>query len=141
MDSKIRISILDDNEIQQKIILRPIINDPSYDIKVFKRSLDFLNNLESGTDIAIVDYYIDELDGIEIVKQIKKRSKQTIVIGLSVQEKIEVAIDFIEAGAWRYVVMNENGHKKILKLVKEATLLIESNKKFLEEMKQLIKNS
>jgi DNA-binding NarL/FixJ family response regulator len=55
-------------------------------------------------DIVIQDYFLDDLNGIDVLKAIKAKSKNTEFIFLTSNENIEVAIDCIAYGVYDYII-------------------------------------
>lgn len=139
MKTQVKIFILDDNEAQLQVIYRSLSSNTDYDIHTFRRSSDFLSAIDETLDIAIVDYFVDELNGIQITEMIKREYEHVCVIGLSVQSKVEVAALFVEKGAWRYVVINDKSPEKIREYVEQASIQILGDRHFSEEMKQLMR--
>ena len=74
----------------------------------------------------------DAMNGIEILKEIKKHDAEIEVVMFSGQDKIDVAVNTIKYGAFDYIVKNESAfHRsenvifniiKRLKLMQEAKL-------------------
>ncbi|MFC0524308.1 response regulator [Pontibacillus salicampi] len=50
-------------------------------------------------DIVLVDYHMPEMDGLETVREIRKRDVQTPILVLTVDERQEIADQFLEDGA------------------------------------------
>mgnify|MGYP003350604191 CR=1 FL=1 len=87
--------------------------------------------------IIFLDYNFDmagkdAMNGIEILKEIKKHDAEIEVVMFSGQDKIDVAVNTIKYGAFDYIVKNESAfHRsenvifniiKRLKLMQEAKL-------------------
>ncbi|WP_231557051.1 response regulator [Flavobacterium sp. AED] len=68
-----------------------------------------MENLSRNPDIIILDYQLDgivenAMNGLETLDKIKAFNPQIPVIMLSSQDKIEVAINYIQYKAFDYVV-------------------------------------
>ncbi len=71
----------------------------------------------------MLDYYLnskerDAANGIDILKQIKKRKKALPVIMLSSQESYGTAAQTIMYGAVHYVIKGQDAFKEIFELIK-----------------------
>ena len=62
----------------------------------------------------------DALDGLEILKVIRKHAPKTRVIMLSSQEKYGVAITTVMKGAEHYVIKDEDAFEKVAQLIQGA---------------------
>lgn len=50
-------------------------------------------------DIIMVDYHMPEMDGLEVVEEIRKNNQKVPILALTVDERQEVADRFLKAGA------------------------------------------
>lgn len=77
-------------------------------------------------DIVILDYYLtdsehpDAMDGLKVLKEIKSASKDSVVIMLSAQDKLQVAVDSIKNGAYEYVAKSESAFVRIQNTLKNV---------------------
>lgn len=55
--------------------------------------------IESKPDIVLVDYHMPEMDGIEVVAKIRALNHNIPILALTVDERQEIADQFLEAGA------------------------------------------
>lgn len=78
---KYKIALIDDDEVFVSII-KGILKD--YTIDTFTNSKDGLNALKDNAyDILILDYYIDKMNGADIVNEIRKTNKNLYIIILT----------------------------------------------------------
>jgi len=90
------------------------------------RKMESLSKTDASPDIVILDYYLNEdkgpdtVDGIKVLRKIKSASKDTIVIMLSGQDKLQVAIDSIKNGAYEYITKSETAFLRIQNILKNA---------------------
>jgi two-component system, OmpR family, response regulator len=83
-----------------------------FDIFTFPNGEDCLANLEMKPSIVILDYFLNSQNpkaqnGLEILQKIKKLDPEIEVIMLSVQDKIQVAVNSMIHGAYNYLTKNE----------------------------------
>ncbi len=112
---KITLFLVDDDPTYLKMLEHTLQNSKYYDanIKGYASGGECLLNMADKPDIIVLDYYLNGVDrnainGIETLKKIKKINPGTKVIMLSGQDKIEVAINSLNFGAFDYIVKNEN---------------------------------
>jgi two-component system, OmpR family, response regulator len=90
------------------------------------QKMENLSKIDSSPDIVILDYFLNEdkqpdtVDGIKALRKIKSVSKDTVVIMLSGQDKLEVAIDSIKNGAYEYITKSETAFVRIQNILKNA---------------------
>lgn len=85
---------------------------PSFEIFKYKTGEECNDNMDKNPSIVILDYHLDAVDksarnGIQILEHIRRNYDSTDVIMISGQDKIDVAIECMTAGAYDYIVKNE----------------------------------
>ena len=85
-----------------------------HNVHMFDNGNDCLTNLDTlNPAIIFLDYNMDDLNGIDVLKQIKKFNPSIIVLFISGQEDIEVAVNTIKHGALDYVVKSSLSTEKM----------------------------
>jgi len=114
-----------DDEILLSEMLTDYLKDQyeGFQIKSFSTGEACLQSLEEQPDVVILDYYLnskerDAANGIDILKQIKKRKKALPVIMLSSQESYGTAAQTIMYGAVHYVIKGQDAFEDIFQLIK-----------------------
>ena len=92
-------------------------------VKSFQTGEACLQSLDENPDAVILDYYLnskekDAANGIDILKEIKKRNKALPVIMLSSQKSYGTATQTIMYGAVHYVVKGQDAFEEIFQLIK-----------------------
>lgn len=131
------IFIVDDDPTQSMMLQDYLSKFPAFTIHCYGSGEECLKNLHLAPQIVFLDYNFDlvgkdALDGIDILKEIKKQLPETEVVMFSGQDKIEVAVNTMKYGAFDYIVKNESAfHRsenvifniiKRLKIAQEAKL-------------------
>ncbi|MEO6316286.1 MAG: response regulator [Chitinophagaceae bacterium] len=87
-------------------------------VSLFDNGNDCLVGLDEGNpEIIFLDYNMDELNGIDVLKQIKKFNPSIIVLFISGQEDIEVAVNTIKHGALDYIVKSSLSTEKFKQIM------------------------
>lgn len=60
--------------------------------------------IKHNPDIILIDYHMPMINGIEVVKKIRKINKFVPIIVLTVEEKRKIANEFMEAGASDFAI-------------------------------------
>ena len=93
-----------------------------------------IQNIENSPDIVILDYYLNDdknpetIDGIKVLREIKSASKDTTVIILSGQDKLQVAADSVKNGAYEYIAKSESALVRIQNTIKNVIENIKSSR-------------
>lgn len=97
------------------------------------------NNAEKGIslfktskpDLVLVDYHMPDMDGIQIVRELRKINKFIPIIVLTVEERQEVADEFIKNGANDFALKPI----KAVDLISRIMVHIKRNKQYEETKK------
>ncbi len=85
---------------------------PQFQIFKYTTGEECNDNMDKKPTIIILDYHLDAVNksarsGLETLEHIKRKYEGVDVIMVSGQDKIDVAIECMKAGAYDYVVKNE----------------------------------
>jgi two-component system nitrogen regulation response regulator NtrX len=104
MNGKNILVIDDEKDIRDSIT--GILNDEGYYSETVKNSQDALIKITDNIyDVIILDVWLNdsELDGIQLLKELKKTDVDTPVIIISGHGNIEIAVDAIKNGAYEFI--------------------------------------
>ena len=121
---KLNIYCVDDDAVYLNILENELKKTEPYEISVnsFLTAGACLKQLGLKPDIIILDYYIDSnenpINGVDILKKIKKINPEINVVMLSAQDKIDVAVNSMKYGAFDYIVKNESAFARTQNVIK-----------------------
>lgn len=107
-----------------------LLNEAGYkNIIQFYSGESCLRNLYKNPDVIILDHMLGDMDGLDMLREIKSVNPDIDVIFLSAQENMQVAISSLKYGAFDYVTkspecfdkLKDSLHKllELKKMVKE----------------------
>ena len=115
--------IVDDEPLLTEMLTDYLLEQyAGFNIKSFPTGEDCLKILFENPDSVVLDYYLntkekDASNGIDILKEIKKRNKTLPVIMLSSQKSYGIASKTIMYGAMHYVIKGQDAFKEIFELI------------------------
>lgn len=118
------IFIVDDEPLLSEMLTDYLKDrNAGFNIKSFPTGEACLQSLEEQPDAIVLDYYLNSKEknaanGIDILKEIKKRNKTLPVIMLSSQKSYGTATQTIMYGAVHYVVKGQDAFEEIFQLIK-----------------------
>ena len=65
-------------------------------------------------DIIIQDYLLEEMNGIDVLRKVKKKSPHTDFLFLTSNENMDVAVNTIKFGAYDYIVKDKLALEKVV---------------------------
>jgi DNA-binding NtrC family response regulator len=94
-------------------------------IHLFDNGNDCISSISRlKPEIIFLDYNMDGLNGLDVLKQIKQIDSSIVVIFISGQEEISVAVNTIQQGALDYIVKSSLNSEKIKSIMERAEQLI-----------------
>ena len=130
-----RIYIVDDELAIAKLLELWVGKRWGYNVEIFHDGKSFLDRFVDPPDLVLLDIMLPDINGLELLKEIKQRNPNIPVIMLSAQESIEVALNTLKLGATDYFSKPINIPKlefviknalKLVSLSREVELLQES---------------
>ncbi len=94
-------------------------------VKLFDNGNDCLESLASQQpDIIFLDYNMDEMNGLDVLRQIKQFNPSIIVLFISGQEDIVIAVTTIQQGALDYIVKSSLNPDKLKTIMERVESLL-----------------
>lgn len=120
-----KIFIVEDDPLYIKIIKYVLELDPEHEVHIFTTGKECIENLYLNPIIVTLDYTLPDMTGNDVMEAIKKYNPNIGIIVLSGQSEISVAVDFMKAGAYLYIVKDEDTKDKLLLSVQRLKKQIE----------------
>jgi DNA-binding NtrC family response regulator len=100
---RFRIAIIDDEPVVCREVKRCLSKEP-YAIETFPDGESAVRRLEDyAFDLVLCDLHLPGLNGLDVLKFVRKRYPQSEVILITAYSSVDTAIDAIRAGAFHYV--------------------------------------
>lgn len=117
-----KIFIVDDDPIQAEMLKDHLSKMSGFTVYYFKTGEECLKSVHEFPGIVFLDFYLNSvnkeaMDGLEVLREIKKISPETDVVMLSGQDKIDVAVNTMKYGAFDYIVKGESAFYRAEKAV------------------------
>jgi DNA-binding NtrC family response regulator len=96
------IFIVDDEPSILKLLTFWVQEKWKYKIKTFDRGKDVLDCLSENPSLVLLDIMLPDINGVDLLTEIKKINENLPVILLSAQGSIEVALKSLKQGAYDY---------------------------------------
>ena len=120
--NKIKMFLVDDDALFLKSLEIEFLNHADFDIQTFSTGELCIDSLDEKPDVIILDFHLDGIEknamnGLETLDKIKSFNRETPVIMLSSQDKIDVAIKCMHHKATDYVVKSETAFFRLKQII------------------------
>lgn len=116
---KLQLLLVDDDPFITALLTRQL-NEQGYEnVNVARNSEQCMGQLKKN-DIIILDHWLVEENGIDLLRQIKSEAPDTPVIFLSGQEFITIAIKSLKYGAFDYIEKSKLNIDRLIQLINLA---------------------
>ncbi len=136
--SKPKILIAEDEKTQREL-LAGFLEREGFDIEAVTNGREVLIRLNDGCfDVALLDYRMPELDGLQSLREIRKLYPDLPVIMMTAYGTVETAVLSMKEGAFDYLTKPIDLDELILKFKKvlERSALIEENRSLKEQLQE-----
>ena len=113
----LKIFIVEDDPFFGELVRSKVEQGGHENTSLINSSAVFLDRLLEMPDVVILDFNIDKMNGIDLLRKIKSVNPNIHVIFLSGQEEMSVAINSLKYGAYDYLEKNETNLKKLMHLL------------------------
>jgi DNA-binding NtrC family response regulator len=111
------IFILDDEEIFSFSMVHYLKKAGYTNISTFTHSSELFDKMDEQPAVLILDHFLDNELGLDILEQIKRTQPDVKVIYLSAQKTASIAIRALKLGAFAYQEKSITDIQKIIELI------------------------
>jgi DNA-binding NtrC family response regulator len=115
-----RIFIVEDDPIYGRLLSYHLTQNPEYQVEVFTKGKDCIANMYKHPDIITLDYRLPDMSGLEVLQKIHETTPDIPVIIISGQDDIVTAVELLKAGAYDYIVKNDDAKDRLWNTIKNA---------------------
>lgn len=91
-----------DDEPLIRFALKDRLESDGYRVVEAETSAEALSKSRDGVDLVLLDYKLPDGDGLTVLKAIKERDAETLVILLTAHTGVEIAVEAMKQGAYHY---------------------------------------
>lgn len=117
---KSKIFIVEDDVFYSKLIHHKISMDPDFDVRIFNSGQALIDNLHENPQVISLDHSLPDYVGLELLPIILKKCPNCQVIVLSAQNDVQTALQLMKAGAYDYLIKDNEAIEKLWLLVHKA---------------------
>lgn len=121
------IYVVEDNQVYNRMVCENLKKQNYTNVKSFISGNECIKTVMNGEkpDIVIQDYFLDDINGIDVLKAIKAKCQNTEFIFLTSNENIEVAIECIAYGVHDYILKDKGDIlKRLIDKLNKVTKII-----------------
>lgn len=130
-----KVLVIEDNEAERNS-LRAALEADSFVVEAVETGFDAENVVRSSIfDVAIVDYRLPDIDGLNLIKKLKISIPELMSLVVTAHSSVEIAVEALRMGAYDYITKPLNIPaltKTISTMIKERDIAIASRKKLVE---------
>lgn len=113
-----KIVVVEDNDMFALAVEQAFRESVFIKSEFYKSPDIFLKNIAELPDIYVLDYNLNhELNGRDLLIRIKEVNPKAVVIMLSAQKEVSVAIDLMKNGASYYLLKTRDNLRRLVKII------------------------
>lgn len=118
-----KIFLVDDNLFTLSMFQQGLENLGYSNFSLFFNGRICLENLHQKPDVIFLDYNLDDMCGLDVLKTIKAHTPNAYVIIVSAQENMKIALNAIKQGAFDYIIKGDNELEKMDEVISRIEAL------------------
>jgi DNA-binding NtrC family response regulator len=126
------IYVVEDNKIYNHFICENLRKLNYRNVKSFLSGKECIKRVAGGEspNVVIQDYFLNDMKGTEVMLAVKKHSKKSEFIFLTVNVSLEEAVQSVKLGAFDYILKEKDATlKKVVDNIEEIVMFQHKQKK------------
>jgi DNA-binding NtrC family response regulator len=116
----VKVFVVEDDPAYTKFLKYVLGLNPDYEVEFFTNGKECLNNLHKNPAVITLDYSLPDMPGEKVLSQIRSHDPNINVIIVSAQEKIGTAVELLKAGAYDYIIKDNETKERLLNSINNA---------------------
>jgi len=132
LNHALKIFIVDDDLFTLALYQQQLTNLGYQDITVHENGASCLNDLVLQPDVIFLDHGMDGMNGVEVLKKIKRFNPDAYVVFISGQDDVQTAVNSLKYGAFDYIVKGDSDViriEKVLEKIQAVQSMLKKSKK------------
>lgn len=121
-NQKLKIFIVEDDLFFGNLVKKKIADHSTAVPVLIENSSTFLQRLLEMPDVVILDFNIDQMNGIDLLRKVKSINPNIHVILLSAQHEMSVAVNSLKYGAYDYIEKNDSCLNRVLHILERIEM-------------------
>jgi DNA-binding NtrC family response regulator len=113
-----RLFIVEDDKTYGRMLKYVAEMNPDYEVFWYKTGKECLDNLHLKPSVISLDYSLPDMTGVEVLKRIKQYNQSIGIVIISGQQDVGTAVELLKAGAYDYIIKNEEIKERFLNTVR-----------------------
>ncbi len=109
----VKIFVVEDDKVFAKTLKYHLELNPEYEVEIFPSARECIDNLFKVPSLITLDFGLPGMSGLQFLQWLKEHGKEVPVIVVSGQRDVQVAIDILKAGAYDYLVKDQDIFERI----------------------------
>jgi len=119
------IYVVEDNKVYNKLITEYLKKQQYTNVKSFFSGEECVKSIKKGEkpEIIIQDYFLENMNGLDVLRNVKKVNPEPEFVFLTNNESMEVAVNTIKYGAYDYIIKDKITLDKVMDRIGKITQL------------------
>ncbi|MBL7977183.1 MAG: sigma-54-dependent Fis family transcriptional regulator [Bacteroidetes Order II. Incertae sedis bacterium] len=118
---KFLIYVVDDDRHYARLLSYQLEKGTENEVRVYNSGEDVLAVMDDRPDLILLDIMMPGIDGIQTLKEIKRRMPEAAVVMVSAQGTLDIAIEAMKSGAYDYITKGQDDFVKLNNIVRNVT--------------------
>jgi DNA-binding NtrC family response regulator len=104
----LNVFVVDDNPICLRTYQQYLSRLGCQRMRLFENGQDCITEMSEQPDLVIVDYSMEGMDGLDVLKRVRRIAPTTFLVMISGQNDLQVAVNAMKYGAFDYIIKGQH---------------------------------
>ncbi len=127
---KFKLFVVEDNKTEVMLLKLAFSGVQYIDAHYFTSGQELIRQLKEKPEIVVVDLILPDIEGLTLIRTIKKENPASKIIVVSAQESVQLIADIQKEGIFNYIVKSENCLRYLRQVVEDVIDTLKTKEPF-----------
>lgn len=122
-----KVFLIEDNQTEGMLLKLALSSNPDLEIEHFTNAADMFAQIDQNPKIALVDINLPDINGLDLIKQLKEKLPEIKIIVISAQRDVDMIAQIQEQNVYNYLVKSEGVLAYLKNVISDLIIILKNS--------------
>lgn len=122
-----KVFLIEDNQTEGMLLKLALSSNPDLEIEHFTNAAEMFAQIDQNPKIALVDINLPDINGLDLIKQLKEKLPEIKIIVISAQRDVDMIAQIQEQNVYNYLVKSEGVLAYLKNVISDLIIILKNS--------------